>query len=80
MKVGFVSQIWDQSGPSDLGGSIGFWTWEVARRLAQSRSVVVAGPRAAGGKTVERLGGSRFQALCAGPRSVALDGHAATVL
>jgi spore coat protein SA len=48
LKVGFVSQTWDHSGPPDPGGSIGIWTWEVARRLARSLDVVVAGPRSRG--------------------------------
>jgi hypothetical protein len=67
MKGGFVSQIWDQSGPPDLGGSIGYWTWEIAQRLAQSRSVVVAGSRAAGGKTVERWEGVDFRRFALAP-------------
>lgn len=53
MKIGFLSQPFDHSGPPDPGGSIGIWTWETARRLARSCEVTVFGPRIKGGPALE---------------------------
>jgi glycosyltransferase involved in cell wall biosynthesis len=64
MKVGFISQPWDNGGPPDPGGSIGLITWELARRLARSFGVVVCGPRAREGpseETWENVQFSRFR-------------------
>jgi spore coat protein SA len=60
MKVGFLSQPFDYSGPPDPGGSIGIWTWETARRLARSCEVAVFGPRTKGGPAVEKWEDVRF--------------------
>ena len=45
MKIGFLIQPWDSGCPPNPGGSIGQWTWEVARRLAPSCEALVCGPR-----------------------------------
>jgi glycosyltransferase involved in cell wall biosynthesis len=42
MKIGFV-EPWDACSPPHPGGSLGIWTWEVARRLARSHEVTVCG-------------------------------------
>jgi glycosyltransferase involved in cell wall biosynthesis len=44
MKIGFL-QPYDSCGPPDPGGSLGIWTWEVARRLARCHDVMVCGRR-----------------------------------
>jgi glycosyltransferase involved in cell wall biosynthesis len=48
VKVGYLNQPWDSSIPSNLGGSIPIWTWEVARCIAGSAEVVVVGRRRLG--------------------------------
>jgi len=48
VKVGYLNQPWDSSTPSNLGGSIPIWTWEVARCMASSCEVVVVGRRRVG--------------------------------
>ena len=61
MKLGFLTQVFDNPRPPDPQGSIGIWTWETARRLARSREVIVVGPRLQGGPTVEKLEGVNFR-------------------
>lgn len=60
MKIGFLIQPWDSGRPPNPGGSIGQWTWEVARRLAPSYDVLVCGPRHSGGRSDEVLENVRF--------------------
>lgn len=45
LKIGFLNQPFDYAGPPDPGGSVGIWSWEVARRLAREHQVISAGPR-----------------------------------
>jgi glycosyltransferase involved in cell wall biosynthesis len=44
MKIGFISQPFDNGVPPDPGGSIGWLTWEMARRLSRSCQVEVCAP------------------------------------
>jgi glycosyltransferase involved in cell wall biosynthesis len=44
LTIGFV-EPWDSCGPPDAGGSLGIWTWQVARRLARSHQVLVCSRR-----------------------------------
>ena len=48
MKVGYLNQPWDSSLPPDPSESLAIWTWEVARCMARSSEVVVAGRRRVG--------------------------------
>jgi spore coat protein SA len=63
LKIGFLSQPFDNPGPPDPGGSIGIWTWETARRLARSREIIVAGPRLRGSSAVEKWEGVNFRRI-----------------
>ena len=45
MKIGFISQPFDNGVPPNPGGSIGMLTWELARRLSRSCQVEVCAPR-----------------------------------
>lgn len=44
MKIGFISQPFDNGVPPNPGGSIGLLTWELARRLSRSCQVEVCAP------------------------------------
>src|SRR5437870_5278404 len=46
MKIAYISLPIDKAIPTQPGGSLGIWTWELARRMARSCEVVVVGPRA----------------------------------
>jgi glycosyltransferase involved in cell wall biosynthesis len=59
MKVGFL-QPWDSCTPPNVGGSLGIWTWEVARRLARSHEVLVCSRRAPGMPAQVTVEGVRF--------------------
>lgn len=59
MKIGFV-EPWDTCSPPNPGGSLGVWTWEVARRLARSHEVIVCGVLHPGTPPVEEADGVRF--------------------
>lgn len=54
LKIAYISQPFDNPAPPDPGGSLGIWTWEVARRLALSQNVTVFAPRAAGQPEVSK--------------------------
>jgi glycosyltransferase involved in cell wall biosynthesis len=60
MKVGYLSQPWDYSGPPDPGGSIGLWVWEVSRRLRRSCEVLVFAPANGRKVAIERREGVQF--------------------
>ena len=59
MKIGFI-QPWDSCRPPNVGGSLGIWTWEVARRLAQSHKVLVCTQRFSGVPIFEFSDGVQF--------------------
>ena len=58
-SVGYV-EAWDRCAPPNPGGSLGVWTWEIARRLADNCDVVVCGPRLDGAPAREESEGVRF--------------------
>jgi glycosyltransferase involved in cell wall biosynthesis len=60
MKIGFISQPWDNAGPPDPGGSIGLLIWEVARRLARNHRVMICGPRLKGHPATEQWDGVSY--------------------
>jgi glycosyltransferase involved in cell wall biosynthesis len=41
MKIGFLGQPGDGCSAPDVSGSLGTWTWEVARRMARTNQVLV---------------------------------------
>lgn len=58
-RIGYV-ELWDRCGPPDPGNSLGIWTWEVARRLAEFCDVFVCGPRVLNAPAREECEGVRF--------------------
>jgi glycosyltransferase involved in cell wall biosynthesis len=59
MRIGFINP-WETFAPPDGGGSLGVWTWEVARRLASSNEVFVCGQGCPGAAAFEAVKGVRF--------------------
>ena len=59
MKIGFL-QPYDSCGPPDPGGSLGIWTWEVARRLARRHDVSVCSRLFPGQPATEMAEGVHF--------------------
>jgi glycosyltransferase involved in cell wall biosynthesis len=59
MKVAFI-QPWASFGPNGAGGSLGIWTWEVGRRLAQVHEIVAYSNRSAGEVAYEEAEGVKF--------------------
>ncbi|HSR59052.1 MAG TPA: glycosyltransferase family 4 protein, partial [Candidatus Binataceae bacterium] len=60
VRIGIVGLPWESAKPPDPGGSIGRWTWEVARRLARSDDVMVCAPLIGAGAVAETVQGVRF--------------------
>jgi glycosyltransferase involved in cell wall biosynthesis len=65
MKVAFL-QPWDSCAPPNPGGSLGVWTWEVARRMAKSCDVSIYTARAKSQPANEELDGVRFSRFSTG--------------
>jgi glycosyltransferase involved in cell wall biosynthesis len=59
MRIGFINP-WESFAPPDGGGSLGIWTWEVARRLASSDEVYVCGQGCPDVAAFEEVEGVRF--------------------
>jgi glycosyltransferase involved in cell wall biosynthesis len=60
VKVGFLNQPGDYDAPTDPGGSMGRWVWEVSRRLARSCEVLVFSSTGGTQRATERWEGVRF--------------------
>jgi len=69
MKVAFVSQFFDAVLPPDQG-SIGIWTYEVARRLAADHETTVIARRPRGGQARLRVEDIQFELLPCAPLRV----------
>ena len=67
MRIGYLMQPWDCGVPPNPGGSIGIWTWEIARRMAASHEVVVCARRRQGDPAREQHSGVRFERLSVEP-------------
>jgi glycosyltransferase involved in cell wall biosynthesis len=59
MRIGFINP-WETFAPPDGGGSLGIWTWEVARRFAASSEVFVCGQGRPGAAAFDEVQGVRF--------------------
>lgn len=58
-RIGYLGAF-DRCGPPDPGGSLGLWTWEIARRMAESCDVLVCGPLVQDAPAREECEGVRF--------------------
>jgi glycosyltransferase involved in cell wall biosynthesis len=59
LSIGYI-EPWDRCAPPNPGGSLGLWTWEVARRLAPMCDVLVCGPLLNGAPAQEESEGVHF--------------------
>jgi glycosyltransferase involved in cell wall biosynthesis len=73
MKIGFISQPFDNGVPPNPGGSIGMLTWELARRLSRSCQVEVCAPGVGPQPPHEQLENVRFHRFRLRPDRWLLD-------
>jgi len=66
MRIAFVSQPWNTVAPPVQTGAIAIWTYEVARRLAQSHDVTVLSRMSSTGQNTERDDGVEYRPVPSG--------------